>query len=103
MNKMNIGALALAIVLAGPSLSWAQTKTGTANEAATTDAGGDFWSGTWMRDFYTDDAMTTMKPSADAKATFMKMNAETQTKLKAACAATYDRKFSDICLAAQAQ
>ncbi len=27
----------------------------------------------------------------------------TQTKLKAACAATYDRKFSDICLAAQAQ
>lgn len=101
MKTIPIVALALAVAFAVPSLGWAQTETGTANEAVTTDAGGDFWTGSWMRDFYTDDAMTTMKPSSDAKATYMKMNQETKDKLKVACAGTYDRKYSDICMAAK--
>ena len=90
----------LAASLAAPSLAFAQSSTGTANEAATTDSGSRFWTGEWMRDFFTDDSMTTVKASAEAQAAFAKMSPENQAKLKVACQGTYDRKYSDICEAA---
>ncbi|MDQ6433077.1 hypothetical protein RB623_03310 [Mesorhizobium sp. LHD-90] len=90
----------LAASLALPSMALAQSSTGTANEAATTDSGPGFWTGAWMRDFFTDDSMATVKPSAEAQAAFAKMTPENQAKLKAACESTYDRRYSDICEAA---
>ncbi|MFI0845704.1 hypothetical protein [Mesorhizobium sp. IMUNJ 23232] len=90
----------LAASLAVPSLAFAQSSTGTANEAATTDSGSGFWTGEWMRDFFTDESMTTVKASAEAQAAFAKMSPENQAKLKTACQGTYDRKYSDICEAA---
>jgi hypothetical protein len=91
----------LAASLAAPSMAFAQSSTGTANEAATTDSGDtSFWTGAWMRDFFTDRSMTTVKPSAEALQAFAKMTPENQAKLKTACQGTYDRKYSDICEAA---
>lgn len=82
------------------SMAFAQSSTSTTTTTTTSD--GDFWTGTWVRDFYTDDAMTTMKSSAEAQAAFAKMTPENQAKLKAECQGTYDRKYSDICTAALA-
>ena len=40
---------------------------------------------TWMRGFFTDDSMSTMKSDAELKAAFAAMGAEDKAGMKAAC------------------
>jgi hypothetical protein len=99
MNTKYLGIYLVAASLAFPSIALSQSSGGT---DTTTTGSTTFWSGDWMRDFYTDDSMTTLKSSAEAKAAFQKMTPENQAKLKTECQGTYDRKYSDICQAALA-
>lgn len=91
MNAKYLGICIIAASLGMPTIAFSQSDSAT------------FWSGEWIRDFYTDDSMTTMKSSAEAQAAFAKMSPENQAKLKTECQGTYDRKYSDICTAALAK
>lgn len=98
MKFLTVSTLLLASSLLASAPVHAQSSTGTSNEAATTDS--SFWSADWMRGFYTDDSMTTVRPAAEAQAAFAQMTPENQAKLRSECQGTYDRKYSDICMAA---
>ena len=86
-------AAAIAVVLSS-GMAFAQ-ETGS-TDGANSDPGA-YLAGPNIQRFYTDEAMTTLRPEAEFKTNWQAMSAEDQAKAKQACSGNKDNRWSTFC------
>jgi hypothetical protein len=88
---------ALSLGLAGVPIASAQDNTPTSSTGSAKSDASQYLSGPGVQDFYTDENKRTLKSEDEVKRTYEAMKKEDQAKLKAACAANEESRFTDLC------
>ncbi|MDW6020602.1 hypothetical protein SAZ10_02370 [Mesorhizobium sp. BAC0120] len=88
---------ALSLGLAGAPIASAQNNTRTSSTGSAETDASHFLSGPGTEDFFTDENKRTLKSEDEVKKTYEAMNKDDQAKLKAACAANQESRFSNLC------
>jgi hypothetical protein len=110
MKSKLLAAATLAIGLAATPFAFAQNSdTGSADIApkdpGTTssidssggeDAAGSL-SGPNIREFFTDNGMSTLRPANEIGTVYGRMSVDEQTNLRAACASNQDPRYDELC------
>ena len=95
-TQLIVAALAAGLACSAPSFAQTTNTDNTPTSSTGGDAA-DYLKGPNIQDFYTDANLRTMKSSDEVKRIFGTLTPQKQAKLKAACAATEESKFADLC------
>jgi hypothetical protein len=85
------------VLLLGIGTAFAQDNTTTGATSGADNDPAAYLAGPNIQRFYTDEAMTTLRPEAEMKSTWQAMSAEDQAKAKQACAGNKDTRWSTFC------
>jgi hypothetical protein len=89
----------LAIGLALPSAAFSADSGGNAASSSGGSDAAQYLTGPNIQGFYTDETMGTMRSPDEMKSAWASMKPEDQAKMKAACEANKDQKYTDLCKA----
>ena len=89
-------ATAVVLVL-GIGTAFAQDNTTTGATSGADNDPAAYLAGPNIQRFYTDEAMTTLRPEAEFKTNWQAMSAEDQAKAKQACLGNKDNRWSTFC------
>ena len=71
--------------------------TGASNSSGNADGTGNYLTGNGPSVFYTDEAMTTLRPEAEMKAAWDAMSEQDRASAKQACSGNKDTRWSTLC------
>jgi|1186.fasta_scaffold742739_1 hypothetical protein len=106
MTSKLIAIAALSLALSSP-LAFAQMsggKAGTSDPGTTSSTGSSggedaaaYLAGPNIREFFTDNNGSTLRPQSEMKQVYRKMSSNDQTKLRSACSTNKDRRYNKLC------
>lgn len=73
------------------------TGSGASNNGGNADGGANYLTGNGPSVFYTDEAMTTLRPEAEMKSAWEAMNEQDRANAKQACSGNKDTRWSALC------
>jgi hypothetical protein len=93
---MKIFTAAAVAILLSSGMAFAQDNSG-ATEGSGNDSNANYLAGPKTNPLYTDDSRKTVRPAAEFKAAWEKMNDTDRADIKKACSANRDVSYNPLC------